>query len=576
MNTAAMPSLSLQAHLVSLQPKPAAVSVDPRGFKTALQSFIQFLVHHRVPATLWVKLPKDDAWWQDIWLYGQQAAGCTIYSLGEQTGNPPDNLAASLRPIPIGQADELKREYLCLAVADSFVGSLLAARVPPGTPTPNKRTLLLYGSVEPASVFALSKGIKAVIEDSLTASSLTTDDAENAPPTAFTHELANAAFQDQSWKYSRQAIACAAALSQWDRCFPANVLSQKVLPLSANFLTWQLQVQEDLRSQITEYRNSAKTEAHTGSFAKHPSFNAGVSTFLNQAREALQSPLTTIKTALTLLSSPNIKLPQQQRYLEMIANQCEHQHTLINDIVDLLQLQTAESVPAQPINLADILPGIVSTYQPLAAERGITLVCTLPADLPKVLGVEAELRQVLIHLIKNGIQITPEGKRVWVAAATYGERFIALTVQDSGKNISRTDMQRLFEAFARTPNSSNDPRTGLGTTLVQQLVKRMGGSISVDSTPISGTTFTILLPARRSSEQVSGHTSEQPSGQPSGQTAPITDSLSEAATAKNSLTDRAVNNTHTKQEQDKHLAQPPQEATIPTDKPSSSYTATLP
>lgn len=561
MNTAAMPSLSLQAHLVSLQPRPAAVSVDPRGFKTALQSFIQFLIHHQVPATLWVKLPKDDAWWQDIWLYGQQAAGCTIYSLGEQTGSPPDNLAASLRPIPIGQADELKREYLCLAVADRFVGSLLAARVSPGTPTPNKRTLLLYGSVEPSTVFALSKGIKAVIEDSLTASSLTTDSVEPTVPVTFTRGLADAttdaALNEQSWKYSRHAIACAAALSQWDRCFPVSILGQQVLPLSASFLTWQLQAQEDLRSQIAEYRSSAKTDPNSANFSSKTTFNESISVFLNQAREALQAPLTTVKTALTLLGSPNLKLPQQERYLEMIASQCEHQHTLINNIIDLLQLETTDSVSPQPLALAEIIPGIVSTYQPLAEERGIMLAYTVPSDLPKVLGVEAELRQVLIHLIKNGIEITSEGKRLWVAAAPYGEGAVALTVQDSGRGIARADIQQMFEAFARTPNSSSGSRVGLGLTLVQQLVKRMGGSISVDSAPMSGTTFTILLPTHRSSKQASPATGQWVS-----------------PAAENSQTGRALNESQNKLEHHKRLAQPPQEMSASVDRQTIPYTRT--
>ena len=102
-----MSALSLQNRLAGLQPTPAAVAVDPRGFKSALQSFIQFLIAHDVSATLWLKLPKDDAWWGDIWQYGQQAAGCTIYTLGEQTGTPPDTLAASLRPIPIEPGPEL-------------------------------------------------------------------------------------------------------------------------------------------------------------------------------------------------------------------------------------------------------------------------------------------------------------------------------------------------------------------------------------------------------------------------------------------------------------------------------------
>ncbi|MEM9946178.1 MAG: ATP-binding protein [Cyanobacteria bacterium P01_D01_bin.36] len=469
MDTSAMSALSLQNRLAGLQPTPAAVAVDPRGFKSALQSFIQFLIAHDVSATLWLKLPKDDAWWGDIWQYGQQAAGCTIYTLGEQTGTPPDTLAASLRPIPIEPGPELKREYLCLAVAENFMGALLAARVAPGLPTPDKRTLQLYSSTAARTMTALSAGIKHIVEHSLPDREMAVD---------FSTDLASC---------SEREIAGAAALSQWERIFPTSTLNQSVLPLSEAFLTWQMQFQEDLRSQIAEYRNSAQNEGNStqGEALVSPDF-------LSQAGRKLQAPLTTIKTALTLLGSPTLKLAQRQRYLEMIATQCSEQKELIDSIIELLQLQTAKSTQVQSIQLADLIPGIVSTYQPIAEECGVMLAYTVPQTLAAVSGMEAELKQVLIHLINNGIQMTPKGGRVWVSAAPQGNRFIALTVKDSGEGIAKTDIKNLFEAFYQVPGNTNG--TGLGLTLVRKLVQHMGGSISVDSTPNHGTSFKVLLP----------------------------------------------------------------------------------
>ena len=472
-----MSPLSLQTRLASLHPIPAAVAVDPRGFKSALQSLIQFLISHEVSATLWLKLPKGDAWWEDIWKYGQQAAGCTLYTLGEQTGTPPDTLAASLRPIPIEQTAELKREYLCLAVAENFMGTLLAARVAPGVPTPDKRTLKLYSSTAPRTMAALSSGIRHIIERSL-------PEIEVAA-VAGRAEATLGTLPDYS-AYDEREIAGVAALSQWERIFPERVINQDVLPLSEAFLTWQFQFQEALRSQINDCRSPVQAEAEsTGSTALLSQ------DFLNQASQKLQAPLTTIKTALTLLGSPALKLAQRQRYLEMISTQCDHQKELIDCIIELLQLQTTSSAETQSIQLADLVPGIVSTYQPIAEERGIMLAYTVPSTLETISGIEAELKQVVIHLINNGIQTTPDGGRVWVSAAPQGNRFIALTVQDSGSGLSKTDIKKLFEAFHQVPGSSS---TGLGLTLVQELVQHMGGSISVDSTPNHGTSFKVLLP----------------------------------------------------------------------------------
>ena len=487
-----MSSLSLQTQLASLHPAPATVAVDPRGFKFSLQSFIQFLISHNVSATLWLKLPKGDAWWEDIWQYGQQAAGCTIYTLGEQSGTPPSTLAASLRPIPIEQTPELKREYLCLAVAEDFMGALLAARIAPGIPTPDKRTLQLYTSTSPRTLVALSTGIKHIIEQSLPEQEMATVTSSTAASASGTgsSSLTLGALLDHG-AYDEREIAGAAALSQWERIFPASLINQTVFPLSEAFLTWQFQFQENLRSQLNEHRNIAQNEEKSNHDAALVSPD-----FLSEAGQKLQAPLTTIKTALTLLGSPTLKLAQRQRYLKMISTQCDHQKELIDSIIELLQLQTADATENQPIQLSDLIPGIVSTYQPIAEEHGIMLAYTVPSTLAAISGIENELKQVVIHLINNGIQITPKGGRVWVSAVPQGNRFIALTIQDSGSGIAKTDIKNLFEPFYQIPgsNTSGSGGTGLGLTLVHKLVQRMGGSISVDSTPNHGTNFKLLLP----------------------------------------------------------------------------------
>ena len=278
----------------------------------------------------------------------------------------------------------------------------------------------------------------------------------------------------------------AAALSQWGRSFPAQVLNQNVLPLSEAFLVWQLQFQENLRSQLNEYRNAASDQTETTRISTLSK------SFLSRASQELQAPLTTIKTALTLLGGPTLKLVQRQRYLEMIATQCEHQKALITSVMELLEIQATEMKPVHPIKLSDLIPGIVSTYQPIAEERGIMLAYTVPDNLAEVMGVESELKQIVIQLINNGIQVTPKEGRVWVSAKAEGDRFVALSVQDSGANLTKADLDQLFQPFYQ---AAHDTRGGgLGLTLVHQLVQRMGGTISVESTPGYGNNFKILLP----------------------------------------------------------------------------------
>lgn len=488
-----MPSLSLQTRWVSAQADnqvaSTAIAVGPRGFKSALQSLINFLIKHEVRANIWLKLPKDDAWWTDVLRYGQQAAGCTIYALSKQDGGPLslpiENSAASFRSITIEQDNELKREYLCLVVADNFASALLAARSPAGS-APDKRNLSLYSTTSGTTVSAIASGLKQVVEYSI--------ETQQA-----SQQLAQSDDETLDSTVSDALLANHAMLSQWSRYFPEALSERNHWPLSEAYLSWQLEFQESLRAQAAACRSAEKS-------TQGDAFQSLSSDFLAQAGQELQAPLTTIKTALTLLGSPALKLTQRQRYLEMIAAQCDRQKSLIDSVIQLLQLQTTESKAAQPIQLADLIPGIVSTYQPIAEERGIMLAYTVPPNLATVSGVESDLKEVLIHLINNSIQVTPKNGRVWVAATPYDAHFIALTVKDSGAGMPRSETYKLFEAFYRQPvtNTANAQNSslgyagvGLGLTLTQHLVKRIGGTISAESEPDKGTTLQVLLPIHR-------------------------------------------------------------------------------
>jgi two-component system, OmpR family, phosphate regulon sensor histidine kinase PhoR len=541
-----MPSLSLQTHVADKLPQLSAIPVDPRGFKSALRLLINFLIAHDVQATLWLKLPKDEAWWSDVWEYGKQRAGCTVYSLGTQIGSPPNTLAAKLRPIDIAQDADLKREYLCMAVADNFVCTLLAVRIPAeASNSVEKRTLKLYCSTAGPMVMAVAAGIKQIVESSLERQEIpmlpkvqdeqslkeavaTAVSAEPlaAVPVDSVPNLAGTPASSVSPSFAGSladplvsppfagsladplvdplappladpladktlSLIGHAVLSDWDSLFPSEVLHLAGLPLGDAYLLWQLQFQEELRSQLATSRSAAKPEFSATQFLSDD--------FLAQAGQELQSPLTTIKTALTLLASPTLKITQRQRYLEMIATACDRQKALINSVVKLLRLQTSAPAAPQALQLADFLPGIVSTYQPIAKEDGIMLAYNVPTSLKEVLSIESDLKEVVIQLIKHGIQTTSKDGRVWVSAVPQGDKSVELTIQTSKTSgTAKSDPVKFFDAFYHQPDSSSDdPGVGLELPLVKQLVNRMGSSILVESTPSRGLAFKILLPTHR-------------------------------------------------------------------------------
>ena len=107
-----------------------------------------------------------------------------------------------------------------------------------------------------------------------------------------------------------------------------------------------------------------------------------------------------------------------------------------------------------------------------------------------------KVRQVLLNLVSNAIQFTPEGGRVTVEAAPEAE-WIGICVADTGVGIAEEDQERIFEAFQQLNGDGGPPRggTGLGLALTRRLIELHGGRVRVESRPGQGSRFHVELPA---------------------------------------------------------------------------------
>jgi two-component system, OmpR family, phosphate regulon sensor histidine kinase PhoR len=211
----------------------------------------------------------------------------------------------------------------------------------------------------------------------------------------------------------------------------------------------------------------------------------------------LRAPITTIKTALSLLDSPNLKPAQRSKYLEMIRGECNRQNALLDGSAKLFEVekQSLENVQA---NVADILPAVVGTFQPLAGERGILLSCNLPTDLPLPLVScsEAWLKQIAMNLVDNSLKFTLRGGAISIYGAVQNN-YVQLEFRDNGVGIPSADLPRIFDRFYRGRNLPPENQVscaGLGLTVVQQILLRCGGSISVVSQVDTGSRFRVMLP----------------------------------------------------------------------------------
>lgn len=181
--------------------------------------------------------------------------------------------------------------------------------------------------------------------------------------------------------------------------------------------------------------------------------------------------------------------------------------TMFSDLADLAALETGAFIPMQTeFHLADAMREAVRVIRPRAMERGIDLSAAGLRSLPKmVIGDPGRLRQVLQHLLVNAIEATASGV-VSLTTSTVVDRadgaVVRFEVWDTGSGIRADDLERIFEPFEAVSIFPIQTGPGLGLTVADRLVRAMGGSISVQSRPDTGSVFSFELTFKKSEEPV--------------------------------------------------------------------------
>jgi signal transduction histidine kinase len=146
----------------------------------------------------------------------------------------------------------------------------------------------------------------------------------------------------------------------------------------------------------------------------------------------------------------------------------------------------------RPVDLREVVKNCLDAVEERLSRHCVQVVSKYEEDLPHIHGDSDLMMQVLLNLVLNAVQAMPESGTLRVAATREGAQHIRLTVADTGHGIPPDVLPKIFEPFVTTKERGKG--TGLGLTVVLGIVLEHGGSITVDSTPGQGTTFTLLLP----------------------------------------------------------------------------------
>ncbi len=220
--------------------------------------------------------------------------------------------------------------------------------------------------------------------------------------------------------------------------------------------------------------------------------------FLSIMSHELRTPLTVINGYLSLVLEKNYGKPSKslRDVLSVVKEQGVNQLHLIEDLLDLTRIESGEyKLDRQPCNPEEILRKIISSYKPSIDEKKITVTLDVEGDIPDVYWDYQKILQIFQNLLDNAQKFTPAGG--WVAFSIKSKTdFVEIRVSDNGIGIPKEQQSYIFDRFYQVDSSSTRQfgGSGLGLSIVREIVIAHNGKIFVDSEEEKGTTFLILLP----------------------------------------------------------------------------------
>lgn len=222
------------------------------------------------------------------------------------------------------------------------------------------------------------------------------------------------------------------------------------------------------------------------------------SDFVATVSHDLRAPLTLMRGYATMLQMVGELNEQQKSYLRKINLGVENMTRLVNNLLDLGRIEAGVDLRLENVQYRDVVEAVVTSAQPQAVQKNISLVTNLPAQPVVVEGDTALLQQALFNLVENAIKYTPVGGQVRIEMTARPGSAVVM-VQDTGIGVAPLDLPRLFEKFYRSGRREayQQRGTGMGLAIVKSIAERHSGKVWVESTLGKGSSFYFEIPVHQ-------------------------------------------------------------------------------
>jgi two-component system, OmpR family, heavy metal sensor histidine kinase CusS len=269
---------------------------------------------------------------------------------------------------------------------------------------------------------------------------------------------------------------------------PVEQIRQQAQAIDPADLTTRLQVPptDDELARLAQTLNAMLSRIET-------SFHS-IEQFTADASHELRTPLALITTAAEVSLRRERSREELAEVLGKVVREARHMSRLIDNLLDLARGDARRHPPQlAPTGITTMLRDLSAELSASAAAKGLTLDAVLPDNEVQVPGDGTELRRLFLILLDNAIKYTEAGS-VRIALGVAGAN-VTVTIADTGIGIEPAALDHIFDRFWRADKvrSRAEGGAGLGLSLASQIVQQHGGSISVESEPGHGSTFTVSL-----------------------------------------------------------------------------------
>ena len=250
--------------------------------------------------------------------------------------------------------------------------------------------------------------------------------------------------------------------------------------------------------EVTQ-RKEALAQAHEAKLEKMAAEAANVakSTFLANMSHEIRTPLTAIIGFSESLLDTTQSMPERVQSINTVIRSGKHLMQIINDILDLSKVE-ADKMEIEQLNVSlfDLFADIKSLITLLSEEKGITFDVEYKFPVPDIITTDpVRLKQIIINLCNNAVKFTQKGGVKVKVSFNSSENLLNVDVIDSGVGLTSEQISKIFNPFTQADTSTTRQYggTGLGLHLSQRLANKLGGKISVESTPDVGSCFSLTV-----------------------------------------------------------------------------------